>query len=205
MKLYYSPGVCSLSPHICLREAGLEAELVKVDIKAHTLSNGDDYYKTNPNGYVPMLELDNGERITEGPAIVQYIADLAPGSRLAPPHGSLERTRLQSWLNFIGTELHKGYSPLFNPAANDEFKRWQRQRLTERYDWVAQQLTGKQYLLGEQFSCADAYLFTTLGWMGLVGLELATWPVLQAYRERIATRPRVIEAMRAEGLIRQGK
>ena len=202
MKLYYSPGVCSLSPHICLREAGLTFDLVKVDIKAHTLGDGADYFKVNPNGYVPMLELDNGERITEGPAIVQYIADLAPAARLAPPAGSVERTRLQSWLNFIGTELHKGFSPLFNPAANAEFKTWQKQRLTERYTWVSGQLGGKEYLLGETFTCADAYLFTTMGWLGFVGMDLAPWENLKSYHARIAARPRVLDAMRAEGLVK---
>ena len=202
MKLYYSPGVCSLSPHICLREAGLTFELVKVDIKAHTLSDGADYFKVNPNGYVPMLELDSGEQITEGPAIVQHIADLAPAARLAPPAGSVERTRLQSWLNFIGTELHKGFSPLFNPAANADFKTWQKQRLTDRYTWVGQQLGGKEYLMGETFTCADAYLFTTMGWMGFVGMDLSPWENLKAYQERIAARPRVLDAMRAEGLLR---
>ena len=202
MKLYYSPGVCSLSPHICLREAGLKFDLVQVDIKAHKLGDGTDYYQFNPNGYVPMLELDNGERITEGPAIVQYIADLAPAARLAPPAGSIERTRLQSWLNFTSTEIHKGFSPLFNPASNAEFKTWQKQRLAERYGWVSGQLGGKEYLLGETFSCADAYLFTTTGWLGFVGMDLSPWANLQAYRERIAARPRVIETMRAEGLIK---
>ncbi len=203
MKLYYAPGVCSLSPHICLREAGLAFDLVKVDIKAHTLDNGTDYYKFNPNGYVPMLELDNGERITEGPAIVQYIADQAPEARLAPPAGSFDRTRLHSWLNFISSEIHKGFSPLFNPASNDEFKAFQKQRLTTRFTWVSEQLGGKQYLLGEAFSCADAYLFTTMGWLGFVGLSLDPWPNLKTYRERIAARPRVQEAMRAEGLIKK--
>ena len=202
MKLYYSPGVCSLSPHICLREAGLAFELVKVDIKAHTLSNGADYYSVNPNGYVPMLELDDGERVTEGPAIVQYIADRAPEARLAPPPGSRERTRMQSWLNFISTELHKGFSLLFNPVSGSEFKQWQKQRLNDRYTWVANELGGKEYLLGDTFSCADAYLFTTLGWLGFVGMDVANWPRLKAYRERIAARPRVQDAMRAEGLIK---
>ena len=201
MKLYYAQGVCSLSPHICLREAGLKFELVKVDIRAHRLDDGGDYLKVNPNGYVPVLELDNGERITEGPAIVQFIADLAPAARLAPPNGTLERTRLQSWLNFISSEIHKGYSPLFNPAANDDFKAWQRQRLAERHEWLAREMVGRQYLMGEQFTCADAYLFTTLGWMGFVGLDLASFPTLMAYRERVASRPRVREALKAEGLI----
>ncbi len=202
MKLYFAPGVCSLSPHICLREAGLSVELVKVDIKAHTLDDGTDYLKVNPNGYVPLLELDNGERLTEGPAIVQYIADLNPAARLAPAAGTVERAKLQSWLGFIGTEIHKGYSPIFNPAANAEFKAWQKQRLIDRYTWIAAQLEGKQYVMGEAFTVADAYLFTTLGWMGFVGLDVAQWPILQAYRERVASRPRVQEAMRAEGLIK---
>lgn len=202
MKLYYSPGVCSLSPHICLREASLPFELVKVDIKAHALAAGGDFLKVNPNGYVPVLELEHGERLTEGPAIVQYIADLKPASRLAPAAGTLERARLQSWLNFISTELHKGYSPLFNPVAGDEFKAWQKQRLRERYGFVAEQIGGRQYLMGEQFTVADAYLFTTLGWLGYVGLLLTDWPALKAYHERIASRPRVQDALKAEGLIR---
>ena len=202
MKLYYSPGVCSLSPHICLREAGIPVDLVKVDIKAHTLEDGSDYLKINPNGYVPLLELDNGERMTEGPAIVQYIADQKPAARLAPAAGTVERAKLQSWLNFLSTEIHKGYSPLFNPVANDEFKVWQKQRLTDRYTWITEQLGNKQYLMGEQFTVADAYLFTTIGWMGFVGLDLAQWPTLKPYRERIAARPRVREAMQAEGLVK---
>lgn len=202
MKLYYSPGVCSLSPHICLREAGIPVDLVKVDIKAHKLEDGSDYLDINPNGYVPMLELDNGERLTEGPAIVQYVADLKPAARLAPAPGTLERARLQSWLTFIGTEIHKGFSAMFNPAANDEFKAWQKQRLSDRFTWVQEQLGSKQYLMGEQFTVADAYLFTTLGWLGFVNLDLAKWPALKAYRERTAARPRVREAMKAEGLIK---
>jgi glutathione S-transferase len=203
MKLYYSPGVCSLSPHICLREASVPFELVNVDIKAHTLTDGTDYRKVNPNGYVPVLELEHGERLTEGPAIVQYIADLKPAARLAPAPGTLERARLQALLNFISTELHKGYSPLFNPVANDEFKAWQKQRLRDRYGYMAEQIGGRQYLMGEQFTVADAYLFTTLGWMSYVGLLLADWPALKAYQERIATRPRVRDALRAESLARR--
>lgn len=202
MKLYFSPGVCSLSPHICLREASMPVDLVKVDIKAHTLDGGGDYLKINPNGYVPVLELDNGERLTEGPAIVQYIADQKPAAKLAPPAGTVERARLQSLLGFIGTELHKGYSPLFNPVANEEFKAWQKQRLTDRYTWIGEQLGNKQYLMGEQFTVADAYLFTTIGWLGFVGLTVDTWPGLKTYRDRIAARPKVQEAMRAEGLIK---
>lgn len=201
MKLYFSPGVCSLSPHICLREAGIPVDLVKVDLGTHKLADGGDYLQVNPNGYVPTLELDNGERLTEGPAIVQYIADQKPAAKLAPANGTVERTRLQSLLNFLSTEIHKGYSPLFNPAANDEFKTGLKQRLSDRYTWIGEKLGNKQYLLGDQFSCADAYLFTTIGWMKFVGLDVATWPVLKAYSERVAARPKVQEAMRAEGLL----
>jgi glutathione S-transferase len=150
-----------------------------------------------------VLELEHGERLTEGPAIVQYIADLKPAARLAPAPGTLERARLQALLNFISTELHKGYSPLFNPVANDEFKAWQKQRLRDRYGYMAEQIGGRQYLMGEQFTVADAYLFTTLGWMSYVGLLLADWPALKAYQERIATRPRVRDALRAESLARR--
>lgn len=202
MKLYYTPGVCSLSPHICLREADLPFELIKVDIKQHTLDDGRDYLDINPNGYVPMLELDSGDRLSEGPAIVQYIADLKPAARLAPPAGTLARAKLQSWLNFLSTEIHKGYSPMFNPAANAEFRTWQRERLVQRYGWIQEQLGGRQYLMGERFTVADAYLFTTLGWLGYVNLDLAQWPGLSGYYERIASRPRVREAMRVEGLIK---
>lgn len=202
MKLYYTPGVCSLSPHICLREADLPFELIKVDIKQHTLDDGRDYLDINPNGYVPMLELDSGDRLSEGPAIVQYIADLKPAARLAPPAGTLARARLQSWLNFLSTEIHKGYSPMFNPAANAEFRTWQRERLVQRYGWIQEQLGGRQYLMGERFTVADAYLFTTLCWLGYVNLDLAQWPGLSGYYERIASRPRVREAMRVEGLIK---
>ena len=173
MKLYYAPGVCSLSPHICLREADLPFELIRVDIKQHTLDDGRDYLTLNPNGYVPLLELDSGERLTEGPAIVQYIADLRPGAHLDPPAGTLERAKLQSWLNFLSTEIHKGYSPMFNPAANAEFRTWQRERLAQRYGWIQDQLGGRQYLMGEWFTVADAYLFTTLCWLGYVNLDLA--------------------------------
>lgn len=202
MKLYYAPGVCSLSPHICLREADLPFELVKVDIKQHRLDDGSDFLALNPHGYVPLLELDTGERLTEGPAIVQYIAELKPGARLVPPAGTLERAKLQSWLNFLSTEIHKGYSPMFNPAANAEFRTWQRERLAQRYGWIQEQLGGRQYLMGERFTVADAYLFTTLCWLGYVNLDLSRWPGLGGYYERIASRPRVREAMRVEGLIK---
>lgn len=202
MKLYYSPGVCSLSPHICLREAGLAFEAVKVDIGKHVFADGADFRQVNPNGYVPVLELDSGERLTEGPAIVQYIADLKPESGLAPPAGTIERTRLQSWLNFIGTEIHKGYGPLFNPAANEEFKAVARQRLCDRYNWVQAELGSRPHLMGDGFTCTDAYLFTTLNWLKFVGLDIGDWPGLKSYRDRVAARPQVQEAMKAEGLLK---
>jgi len=200
MKLYYSPGVCSLSPHIVLREAGLAFELVLASTKTHKLADGSDYYGINPLGYVPMLELDDGTRLREGPAIVQYIADQVPTRNLAPANGTLPRYRLQEWLTFIGTELHKSFSPLFNPAMPDEGKKIYRDKIAERLRWVDQQLEGKQYLMGDTFSVADAYLFTVSGWALLMKIELP--PNVVAYRERVAARPAVQEAMKAEGLIK---
>ncbi|MDN3919238.1 glutathione transferase GstA [Roseateles violae] len=202
MKLYYSPGACSLSPHIALREAGVAFEPVLASTKTHRLQDGTDYYTINPRGYVPLLELDDGQRLTEGPAIVQYIADQAPASKLAPAHGTLERYRLQEWLTFIGTELHKGFSPLFNPAMPEEAKAIFRAKLADRLAWVEQQLQGKQFLLGDQFSVADGYLFTVTNWAPHVGVDLAPYATLNAYRARIAARPAVQEAMKAEGLLK---
>jgi len=202
MKLYYSPGVCSLSPHIALREAGLEAQLIKVDIGRHTLADGSDYRRVNPLGYVPVLVLDDGEQLQEGPAIVQYIADLAPESGLAPPAGTMARYRLQSWLAFINSELHKATSPLFDASVPEPVKEGFRAKLATRLDWVAERLGDRPYLLGERFSVADGYLFTVLGWGRFIGVDLARWPVLQAYQERVAARPAVGAAMRAEGLLR---
>lgn len=202
MKLYYSPGVCSLSPHIALREAGLEAQLIKVDIGRHTLADGTDYHRVNPLGYVPVLVLDDGEQLQEGPAIVQYIADLAPASGLAPPAGTMERYRLQSWLGFINSELHKATSPLFDASVPEAVKEGFRAKIATRLDWVAERLGDRPYLLGERFSVADGYLFTVLGWGRFIGIDLARWPVLQAFQERVGARPAVHAAMRAEGLLR---
>jgi glutathione S-transferase len=203
MKLYYSSGACSLSPHIVLREAGLPFELVKVDTKTHKLADGSDFYQINGKGYVPVLELDNGERLTEGPAIVQYLADLAPNSKLAPRNGTFERTRLQEWLNFTTSELHKSFSILFNAAAADDWKKATRERLATRFDWLATQLTGKTFLTGKQFTVADAYLFTILNWSNYTGIDLGRWPVLKEYVARVAARPKVQEALKAEGLIKE--
>ncbi|WP_431259893.1 glutathione transferase GstA [Roseateles chitinivorans] len=203
MKLYYSPGACSLSPHIVLREAGLTFEPVLASTKTHKLQDGTDYYGINPKGYVPLLELDDGQRLSEGPAIIQYIADQAPGKQLAPANGTMERYRLQEWLNFITTELHKTFSPLFNPAISDDAKGVFRTKLHERFKWVDAQLAGKQFLMGDQFSVADAYLFTVSNWGQHVGVDLSGYPDLVAYRGRIAARPAVQEAMKAEGLLKQ--
>lgn len=202
MKLYYSNGACSLSPHIVLREAGIAFQLEKVDTKTHKLSNGADFYQINGKGYVPVLELDSGERLTEGPAIVQYIADLSPNSKLAPKNGSFERVRLQEWLNFITSELHKGFSPLFNPATSEDWKKASREELATRFDWLTTQLNGRPFLTGGQFTVADAYLFTILNWSNFTGIDLNRWPVLKDYVARVAARPKVQEALKAEGLLK---
>ena len=201
-KLYYSPGACSLSPHIVLREAGLPFDLVLASTKTHKLADGTDYYTVNPKGYVPLLELNDGQRLTEGPVIVQYIADQAPASKLAPPAGTMERYRVMEWLNFITSELHKGFSPLFNPDMPEAAKVLARTRLTERLGWVDTQLEGKDYLMGSGFTVADAYLFTVAGWGKLVGVDIAPMKNLSAYVGRVAARPAVQAAMKAEGLLK---
>ncbi len=202
MKLYYSPGACSLSPHIVLREAGLAFEAVLASTKTHKLQDGTDYYTINPKGYVPLLELDNGERLSEGPAIVQYIADQAPAKNLAPANGTMARYRLQEWLNFITSELHKGFSGLFNPAMPEEAKGLMRARVTQRLKWVDSQLAGKLYLMGDTFSVADAYLFTVTNWTKFVGIDISGLANLTAFMARVAARPAVQEAMKAEGLLK---
>ena len=202
MKLYYSPGACSLSPHIALREAGLAFEPVLASTKSHQLPDGTDYYGINPLGYVPMLELDDGTRLREGPAIVQYIADQVPTKNLAPANGTLPRYRLQEWLTFIGTEIHKTFSPLFNPAMPEEAKKLSREKLATRFAWIDGELKNKQYLMGDNFSVADGYLFTVSNWAKHINIDLAPYPNLVAYRERVAARPAVQEAMKAEGLLK---
>jgi len=201
MKLYYAPGTCSLSPHIVAREAGLPLTLVRVDNKNKTTESGEDYRAINPKGYVPLLELDNGVRLSEGPAIVQYLADLAPASKLAPANGTVERYQLQEWLNFITSEVHKQFSPLFDATMPEEAKEKFRNRLATRFDWIAGQLKGRDYLMGS-FTAADAYLFVVLGWTKFTGPDLARWPVLQEYVARVAARPHVQEALKAEGLLK---
>jgi glutathione S-transferase len=200
MKLYYSPGACSLSPHIALREAGLDFEAIQVDLGAKTTKAGADYRKINPKGAVPALEIDGGQVLTEGSAIVQYIADKKPGSKLAPVAGSTERYRLQEWLNYIASEIHKGFSPLFNPKAPDEWKSAVKDMLAGKFDYLSKQLDGKSYLMGDTFTVADGYLFTILSWAKGMSIDLAKWPVLQAYLARVAARPAVNAALKAEGL-----
>ena len=201
MKLYYSPGACSLSPHIALHEAGLSFQAIPAPTKTHKLPDGTDYYTINPLGYVPLLELDDGTRLTEGPAIVQYIADQVPGKHLAPANGTLDRYKLQSWLTFIGTEVHKGFSPLFNPATPEDYKPSVKERILSRLRWVNEQLEGKSYLMGDTFTVADGYLFTVTNWAPRVGVDIAGLAALGAYRARVAARPAVQAAMKAEGLL----
>ncbi len=200
MKLYYSPGACSLSPHIVLREAGLAFDLVQADLKEHKLADGTDYYGIHSKGYVPLLELDNGERIGEGPVIVQYIADQVPEKKLAPPNGTMERYRLQEWLNFITSELHKGIGTMFNPAMPEDGKVVARARANSRLKWLDEQLEGKQFLMGDAFTVADAYLFTVANWCPHAGIDRAPYANLNAYMGRVAARPAVQAALKAEGL-----
>jgi glutathione S-transferase len=202
MKLYYSPGACSLSPHIVLRETGTPFDLVMASTKTHKLADGTDYYTINPKGYVPLLELDDGQRLSEGPAIVQYIGDKSPASGVMPAAGTMARYRQIEWLNFVSTELHKSYSPLFNPAMPEEGKAVYRERLKGRYKYVNEQLEGKQYLMGDSFTAADAYLFTVTSWAKHVGVDVSGLANLQAYMARMSARPAVQAALKAEGLVK---
>ena len=204
MKLYYSPGACSLSPHIALHEAGLAHDLVKVDLKAKTTENGDDYTKINPKGAVPALQLDDGSILTEGPAIVQMIADKAAGKNLAPANGSTERYRLQEWLNFISTDLHKSFGPLFQPALSDETKQFFKDRIAKYFGYADKQLAGKDYLMGSQFTVADGYLFVMLVWAGRMKIDISAFTNLVAYQARVAARPNVQAALKTEGLLQAG-
>ena len=202
MKLYYSPGACSLSPHIALLEAGLPYDLVKVDLRAKKLENGDDYLQVNPKGQVPALGLDSGEVLTEGPVIVQIIADKVPGKSLAPARDSAERYKLQEWLNFTTGELHKNFSPLFNPAIPDEVKNVFRERIMGKFKYVDAQLAGRDYLMGKQFSVADGYLYAMLRWADGHKFDLSGLKNLMAFKERVAARPKVQEALTREGLMK---
>ena len=201
MKLYYSPGACSLSPHIVLQELGLKYTPVLASTKSHKLQDGTDYYSINPLGYVPMLELDDGRRLHEGPAIVQYLADQAPEKKLAPANGTWERYKLQEWLTFIGTEVHKNFGPLFGQGS-DEAKNAAREKVLNRLKFVDGELAGKQFLMGDQFTVADAYLFTVTNWAGLTGIDISGLTNIVQFRERVGARPAVQAAMKAEGLIK---
>ncbi|HRI51287.1 MAG TPA: glutathione transferase GstA [Pseudomonadota bacterium] len=200
MKLYFAPGACSLSPHIVLHEAALSFEIEQVNLGTKKTKSGGDFREINPKGYVPALQLDDGEVLTEGPAIVQYVADRKPESSLAPAAGTLARYRLQEWLNYISTELHKSFSPLFNPKHPADLKQQVKDGLAGKFDYVSRRLGDQPYLLGQSFSVADAYLFTVLRWTKYVDIDLARWPVLTAYSARIAERPAVRAALAAEGL-----
>ncbi len=200
MKLYYAPGACSHAPHILLREAGLDFSLEKVDLGAKKTESGADYKKINPNGYVPALQLDSGEVLTEGPAIDQYIADLVPAKKLAPANGTPERYKLQSWLNFISTELHKQFSPLFNQAVPEEYKTMVKEKLATRFDTINEHLSKHRFLVGDSFTAPDAYLYTVLNWGKYFGFDFAKWPAIKSFLERVAARPSAQAAAKAEGL-----
>jgi glutathione S-transferase len=202
MKLYYSPGACSLSPHIVAREAGLDLQLEKVDTKTKKTASGGDFLAVNPKGYVPALEVAPGEVLTEGPAIVQYLADQVPGSGLAPASGTMARYRLQETLGFINSEIHKTYSPLFDPATPDEMKAALKEKLKKRYALMDERLATSPYLFGDTFTVADAYLFTVTNWAGYVKLDLSAFGHLAAFQKRVAARPAVQAAMKAEGLLK---
>jgi glutathione S-transferase len=202
MKLYYSPGACSLSPHIVAAEAGIPLELTKVSTKHHSIKSENDYYAINPKGYVPALEIAPGELLTEGPAIVQYLADQKPASGLAPANGTLDRYRLQEMLGYINSEIHKSYSPLFSDKTTPEARAEKLEYLGKRYALIEKQLLGRDYLFGAKFTAADAYLFTVTNWAQHVKLDLAPFPNLQAFQKRVAARPAVQAAMKEEGLIK---
>jgi glutathione S-transferase len=201
MKLYFAPGACSLSPHIVLEEAGLAVETEQVNNQEKKTKSGKDYWTVNPKGQVPALQLDNGEMLTEGPVIVQYLADQKPASGLVPAAGPIELSRVQEWPNLTTSELHKSFGPIFRPTTPDAYKTISRENLGKRFDWLDKQLAGKQYLMGDKFTVADAYLFTVLRWSPRVEIDISKWSNLKAYVDRVAARPKVQAAMKAEGLI----
>jgi glutathione S-transferase len=202
MKLYYSPGACSLSPHIALLEAGLPYDLVKVDLRTKKLENGDDYLKVNPKGQVPAVAFDSGEFVTEGPVIVQMIADKASAKNLAPARDSAERYKLLEWLNFITSEVHKNFGPLFSPVLSDDAKAFFKDRVMGKFKYIDGALAGHDYLMGKQFTVADAYLFTMLCWADRMNFDLSALPNLLAYKARVGARPKVQEALTREGLLK---
>jgi len=203
LKLYYCPGACSLAPHIALRESKLPFELEKVDLANRRTASGGDYLSINSKGYVPALQFPDGSVLTEVPAILQYVADQTPELRLVPPPGSSDRYQLQAWLNFISSELHKQFSPLFNPACTSEQRAVALATLERRYLWLADQLRDRSYLVADSLTIADVYLFTVNSWGGFVDFDLGRWPALAQYQQRIAARPAVQAALRAEGLLKE--
>jgi glutathione S-transferase len=203
MQLYISPGACSLASHITAREAGLPLSLVKADLKAKKLEDGSDYLAINSKGAVPALKLDSGQVLTEGVVIMQYLADQKPDSGLAPKNGTLERYRLQEWLNYLTSELHKTFSPLWNPANEQAVKDYALTNLKRKFDWLNAQLAGKKYLMGDTFTVADAYMYTLLNWTNFLSVDLAPWPALVAFQARVTARPKVQEALEAEGLTKK--
>lgn len=202
MKLYYSPGSSSLAPHIALREAGLAFELERVSLKTKRTADDRDFLRVNAKGYVPTLQFEDGTVLTEGPAIMLWIGDQVPEKRLTPGAGTMERYHLIEWLNFVATELHKHFSPLFDPGAPEASKAAARQRLEKRLDYLNKTIGDAPFVLGEHFTVADGYLFTVLGWGKFVDLDLARWPKLAAYVSRIAARPKVLDTLKAEGLLK---
>lgn len=202
MKLYYSPGACSLSPHIVLNEAGFNYEVERVDLASKKTEKGADFLAINPKGYVPVLALDDGQILSEGPAIVQYLGDQKPASGIVPKAGSMERVRAQEWLNFITSELHKTYSPLFRPTTPEEYKKLAREYLAKRLAILDKHLAGKQYILGDKFTAADAYAFTVLRWSQYTNVDLSPFPNIKAFMERVAARPKVQETLKQEGLLK---
>jgi glutathione S-transferase len=202
MKLYYAPGACSLSPHIILQESGLKHTIAKTNLKEKSVEGGGDFWAKNPHGYVPALELDDGTILTEGPAIVQYIADKVPEKHLAPANGTIDRAKMQGWLNFVSTEMHKGFSPLFNPAMPEEAKKLARDKLAQRFTVLDKHFATNQYLCGKDYSLPDAYAFVVLNWAKPTNVDLSPYKNLLAYHARIGARPAVQAAMKAEGLLK---
>src|SRR5919107_5805338 len=203
MKLYYAPGACSLAPHIVAREAGLKLDLDKLDFATRQPESGEAFADVNPKGYVPPLRLDDGSVLTEVATLVQYLADQAPQSGLAPANGTLERYRLPEWLTFISTEIHKGFGPLWNPALPDASKEAAKAHLSKRFAYLDGRLKDRPYLTGDRFSAADAYLFTVVNWTNIHNVDLKPYPNLKAYMGRVAARPAVRQALEAEGLLKQ--
>lgn len=202
MKLYYLTGACSLAVHIALCELGLKFEAAAIDRQSRKTSDGEALDQLNPKGYVPVLRLDNGELLTEAIVVLQYLADRNPAAKLALSAGTMERYHLMEWLSFLSSELHKSFGPLFNPAASEDVKQFARNNVVKRADWLNGALGAKSYLMGEQFTVADAYLFTVLNWFGMRAIDLAKWPNLKRFHERVGARPAVQQALKAEGLLK---